>query len=40
MHSKLSTADEILAFMAEWGDTCPVVIVPYHVLQHADPDLP
>jgi phosphoenolpyruvate phosphomutase len=28
MHSKLSTADEILAFMAEWGDTCPVVIVP------------
>ena len=28
MHSKLSTADEILAFMVEWGDTCPVVIVP------------
>jgi len=28
MHSKLSTADEILAFMAGWGDTCPVVIVP------------
>jgi phosphoenolpyruvate phosphomutase len=28
MHSKLSTADEILAFMAEWRDTCPVVIVP------------
>jgi phosphoenolpyruvate phosphomutase len=28
MHSKISTADEILAFMARWGDTCPVVIVP------------
>jgi phosphoenolpyruvate phosphomutase len=28
MHSKISTADQILAFMAEWRDTCPVVIVP------------
>ena len=28
MHSKISTADEILAFMKEWGDTCPVVVVP------------
>ncbi len=28
MHSKVSTPDDILAFMAEWKDTCPVVIVP------------
>lgn len=28
MHSKISTPDQILAFMKEWGDTCPVVIVP------------
>jgi phosphoenolpyruvate phosphomutase len=28
IHSKLSTADQILAFMQEWQDTCPVVIVP------------
>lgn len=28
IHSKISTADEILAFMREWQDTCPVVIVP------------
>jgi len=28
MHSKISTADQILSFMAEWEDTCPVVIVP------------
>lgn len=28
MHSKTSTADEVLSFMKEWGDTCPVVIVP------------
>ena len=31
MHSKISKADEILAFMKEWGErskTCPVVIVP------------
>jgi phosphoenolpyruvate phosphomutase len=28
MHSKIPTADQVLAFMAEWQDTCPVVIVP------------
>lgn len=28
VHSKQKTADEIFAFMKEWGDTCPVVIVP------------
>ena len=31
MHSKISKADEILAFMKEWGERtkiCPVVIVP------------
>jgi phosphoenolpyruvate phosphomutase len=28
MHSKISTADQILSFMEEWQDTCPVVIVP------------
>jgi phosphoenolpyruvate phosphomutase len=28
MHSKKSTADEILAFMQEWRGVCPVVIVP------------
>ena len=28
MHSKISTPDDILSFMAEWKDTCPVVIVP------------
>lgn len=28
MHSKRSTPDEILTFMQEWGNTCPVVIVP------------
>lgn len=28
MHSKMATADQILAFMNEWQDTCPVVIVP------------
>jgi phosphoenolpyruvate phosphomutase len=28
MHSKKSTPDEILAFMKEWRDTCPVVVVP------------
>lgn len=33
IHSKHSTADEILDFMSEWQDTSPVVIVPttyYH----------
>ena len=28
IHSKKSVADEILAFMREWKNTCPVVIVP------------
>jgi len=28
VHSKKSTADEILAFMREWDARCPVVIVP------------
>lgn len=28
IHSRLSTPEEILAFMREWKDTCPVVIVP------------
>lgn len=28
MHSKIATADQILAFMNEWQDTCPVVVVP------------
>jgi phosphoenolpyruvate phosphomutase len=28
MHSKLATADEILAFMGEWHNRCPIVIVP------------
>jgi phosphoenolpyruvate phosphomutase len=28
MHSKLATADEIMAFMREWHNRCPVVIVP------------
>jgi phosphoenolpyruvate phosphomutase len=28
MHSKQPTPDQILSFMAEWQDTCPVVIVP------------
>jgi phosphoenolpyruvate phosphomutase len=28
VHSKKSTAEDILSFMEEWQDTCPVVIVP------------
>jgi phosphoenolpyruvate phosphomutase len=28
MHSKISTPDQILSFMKEWGDTCPVAIIP------------
>lgn len=28
MHSKIATPDEIFAFMKEWGDRAPVVIVP------------
>lgn len=28
IHSKLSTSEQIVAFMREWKNTCPVVIVP------------
>ncbi len=28
IHSRISKPDEILAFMKEWKNTCPVVIVP------------
>ncbi|MGE0735212.1 MAG: phosphoenolpyruvate mutase [Alphaproteobacteria bacterium] len=28
IHSKLATADEILAFTREWANRCPIVIVP------------
>ncbi|MCC2683205.1 MAG: phosphoenolpyruvate phosphomutase [Paenibacillaceae bacterium] len=28
IHSKLAHCDEILAFMKEWGNRCPIVIVP------------
>jgi phosphoenolpyruvate phosphomutase len=28
VHSKLPEFDDVHAFMKEWGDTCPVVIVP------------
>ncbi|PCJ58663.1 MAG: phosphoenolpyruvate mutase [Rhodospirillaceae bacterium] len=28
IHSKEKTPDEIFSFMKEWGDTCPIVIVP------------
>jgi len=28
MHSKISTAEQIIEFMKEWRDTCPVVVVP------------
>ena len=28
VHSKISTPDDIIAFMKEWADRCPVVIVP------------
>jgi phosphoenolpyruvate phosphomutase len=28
IHSKLSNCDEILAFQKEWGNRCPIVIVP------------
>ena len=28
VHSKRSTPDQVLEFMKEWQDTCPVVIVP------------
>lgn len=32
VHSKLSTADQVLAFMKEWKNKCPIVVVPtmYH----------
>jgi phosphoenolpyruvate phosphomutase len=32
VHSKLSTAQQVLDFMQQWKNTCPVVIVPtmYH----------
>ena len=28
IHSKAKTADEVLAFAAEWGGRCPLVLVP------------
>lgn len=28
VHSKIATSEEIISFMAEWHDRCPVVIVP------------
>jgi phosphoenolpyruvate phosphomutase len=28
IHSKIKTADQVLAFMREWQDTAPVVVVP------------
>ena len=28
IHSKIDTAEQVQAFMAEWQDTCPVVVVP------------
>ncbi len=28
IHSKLRTAEQIVAFMREWGQRCPVIIVP------------
>jgi phosphoenolpyruvate phosphomutase len=28
VHSKLSSPDQILAFMSQWKENCPVVIVP------------
>ena len=28
MHSKIETAEQVLAFMEEWEDRCPVVVVP------------
>ena len=28
MHSKKNTPEEVFAFMREWGDRCPVLIVP------------
>lgn len=37
IHSKKSVADEILAFMREWQNTCPVVIVPTMYYQTPTP---
>jgi len=37
IHSKLSTAEEVLSFMNEWGDTCPVVVVPTKYYQTPTP---
>jgi len=37
IHSKLTTAEEILAFMNEWRDTCPVVVVPTKYYQTPTP---
>jgi phosphoenolpyruvate phosphomutase len=37
IHSKRKTADEILAFAAEWGRRCPLVIVP--TTYHATPTM-
>ncbi len=28
IHSKISSADEVLSFKSEWGDRCPVIVVP------------
>ena len=28
MHSKINTPEEVFSFMKEWGDRCPVLIVP------------
>jgi phosphoenolpyruvate phosphomutase len=28
VHSKLSTADQVLSFMREWQNRCPIVVVP------------
>jgi phosphoenolpyruvate phosphomutase len=35
IHSRRSTADEVMAFKARWGDRAPVVIVP--TMYHATP---
>ncbi|OEU71675.1 MAG: phosphoenolpyruvate mutase [Desulfuromonadales bacterium C00003068] len=37
IHSRLSTAEEILAFMDEWKDTCPIVVVPTKYYQTPTP---
>ena len=42
IHSRHSTAEEVLAFMKEWGNTCPVIIAPttyyrtpFHIFEEA-----